>query len=90
MVEAGLPANGTRKTDSFVANVAERIVGRSQIATDQKRLGDVIKYRIGNVLWETMTNLEQAIGEKLRPLCEDAENVRRLVSHPGHLVGAVP
>jgi len=45
-------------------------------------IGDVIKDRIGNVLWETMADLEQAIGEELRPLCEDAENVRRLVSHP--------
>ena len=45
-------------------------------------IGDVIKDRIGNVLWETMADLEQAIGEELRPLCEDAQNVRRLVSHP--------
>ena len=43
---------------------------------------DAIKDRIGNVLWATMADLEQAIGEELRPLCEDAENVRRLVSHP--------
>ena len=45
-------------------------------------IGDVIKDRIGNVLWETIPDLEQAISEKLRPLCENAENVRRLVSHP--------
>ena len=45
-------------------------------------IGDVIKDRIGNVLWETMADLEQAIGEELRPLCENAEAVRRLVSHP--------
>src|SRR5487761_2279033 len=45
-------------------------------------IGDVIKDRIGNVLWDTLADLEQAIGEELRPLCEDAENVRRLVSHP--------
>ena len=45
-------------------------------------IGDVIKDRIGNVLWDTMADLEQAIGEELRPLYENAEAVRRLVSHP--------
>ena len=29
-----------------------------------------------------LDDLEQAIGEELRPLCENAECVRRLVSHP--------
>ena len=45
-------------------------------------IGDVIKDRIGNVLWDTMADLEQAIGEELRPLYENAESVRRLVAHP--------
>jgi hypothetical protein len=45
-------------------------------------VGDVIKDRIGNVLWQTLDDLEQAIGEELRPLGESAECVRRLVSHP--------
>jgi len=45
-------------------------------------VGDVIKDRIGNELWENLDDLEQAIGEELRPLCEKAECVRRLVSHP--------
>ena len=45
-------------------------------------IGDVIKDRIGNVLWQSLDDLEQAIGEELRPLCDHAENVRRLVSHP--------
>jgi transposase len=45
-------------------------------------IGDVIKDRIGNVLWETIPDLEQAISEELRPLCEEAKCVRRLVSHP--------
>lgn len=45
-------------------------------------IGDVIKDRIGNVLWETIPDLEEAIGEELRPLCENAEKVRRLASHP--------
>jgi hypothetical protein len=44
--------------------------------------GDVIQDRIGNVLWQTLDELEQAIGEELWPLCDNAENVRRLVSHP--------
>jgi hypothetical protein len=46
-------------------------------------IGDVIKDRIGNELWEKLDDLEQAIGEELRPLCENAECVRKLVSHPG-------
>jgi len=45
-------------------------------------IGDVIKDRIGNVLWQSLDDLEQAIGEELCPLCENAESVRRLVSHP--------
>ena len=45
-------------------------------------VGDVIKDRIGNELWENLDDLEQAIGEELRPLCEKAEGVRTLVSHP--------
>ena len=45
-------------------------------------IGDLIKDRIGNVLWPTIADLEQAISEELRPLCEEAECVRRLVSHP--------
>jgi hypothetical protein len=44
-------------------------------------IGDVIKDRIGNVLWNTMADLEEAIGEELRPLYENADCVRRLVSH---------
>jgi hypothetical protein len=45
-------------------------------------IGDVIKDRIGNALWQSLDDLEQAIGEELRPLGESAECVRRLVSHP--------
>ena len=45
-------------------------------------IGDVVKDRIGNVLWDTMADLEQSIGEELRPLWENPECVRRLVSHP--------
>ena len=46
-------------------------------------IGDVIKDRMGNVLWETLADLEQALGEELRPLWENAACVRRLVAHPG-------
>jgi transposase len=45
-------------------------------------IGDLIKDRIGNELWDRFTDLEQAIGEELRELCKNAEAVRRLVSHP--------
>jgi len=45
-------------------------------------IGDLIKDRIANTLWPTLTALEQALSEELRPLCESAERVRRLVSHP--------
>jgi transposase len=44
-------------------------------------IGDVIKDRIGNTLWETLDALEAAIGEELRPIYETAERVRSLVSH---------
>jgi transposase len=44
-------------------------------------IGDVIKDRIANTLWETLDALEQAIGEELRPIYETAERVRGLVSH---------
>jgi len=45
-------------------------------------IGDLIKDRIGNTLWETLEAMEEAIGEELRPLWENAERVRTLVSHP--------
>jgi transposase len=45
-------------------------------------IGDLIKDAIGNQLWKTLEELEKAIGEELRPLWENAERVRSLVSHP--------
>jgi transposase len=44
-------------------------------------IGDVIKNRIANTLWETLEALEEAIGEELRPIYETAQRVRDLVSH---------
>jgi transposase len=45
-------------------------------------IGDVIKDRIANTLWDTLQALEEALGEELRPIYESADRVRRLVSHP--------
>ena len=45
-------------------------------------IGDVIKDRIANSVWQTLEALEEALGEELRPIYESAERVRRLVSHP--------
>jgi transposase len=45
-------------------------------------IGDVIKDRIANTLWQTLETLEEALGEELRPIYQSAERVRRLVSHP--------
>lgn len=45
-------------------------------------IGDVIKDRIANTLWNTLEALEDALGQELRPIYESAERVRRLVSHP--------
>ncbi len=45
-------------------------------------IGDVIKDRIANTLWQTLEALEEALGEELRPIYESAKQVRRLVSHP--------
>jgi transposase len=44
-------------------------------------IGDVIKDRIANTLWDTLDALEEAMGEELRPIYETAERVRSLVSH---------
>jgi transposase len=45
-------------------------------------IGDLIKDRIANTLWQTLEALEEALGEELRPIYQSAERVRRLVSHP--------
>ena len=45
-------------------------------------IGDVIKDRIANTLWQTLEVLEEALGEELRPIYQNAERVRGLVSHP--------
>lgn len=45
-------------------------------------IGDVVKDRIGNMLWGTLEALEAAMCEELRPIYETADRVRRLVSHP--------
>jgi transposase len=44
-------------------------------------IGDVIKDRIGNLLWGTLEAIEEAIAEELRPIYDSAERVRNLVSH---------
>lgn len=45
-------------------------------------IGDLIKDRIANTVWESLEALEQSLGEELRPIHETAQRVRRLVSHP--------
>jgi transposase len=45
-------------------------------------IGDLIKDRIGNVLWTTLEDLASAIGEEIRPIYQTPERVRSLVSHP--------
>ena len=42
----------------------------------------MIKDRLGNVLWETLDAMDEALGEELRPIYEPAGRVRALVSHP--------
>lgn len=44
-------------------------------------IGDVLKDRMANTLWENFAALAVAIGEELKPIYETAERVRRLVSH---------
>lgn len=51
-------------------------------------MGDVIKDRLANTLWETLDDVEAAIGEELKPICETAERVRSLASN-GWLVDQV-
>jgi hypothetical protein len=45
-------------------------------------IGDLIKDRIGNGLWNTLEALEMAIGEEIRPIYQTPDRVRSLVSHP--------
>jgi transposase len=45
-------------------------------------IGDLVKDRIGNVLWGTLEKLEAAIAEELEPIYESAQRVGSLVSHP--------
>lgn len=45
-------------------------------------IGDLIKDRIGNVIWDTLEAIEEAIAEELRPIYQAAAQVQRLVSHP--------
>jgi len=51
-------------------------------------IGDVIKDRLGNRLWDTLEAMEEAIGEEIRPIYASAARVRSLVSHPWLLVQA--
>ncbi len=44
-------------------------------------IGDLIKDRIGNTLWESLDKLEEAIVKVLRPIYESAAEMRTLVSH---------
>jgi transposase len=44
-------------------------------------IGDLIKDRIGNIIWDSLDKLEEAIGEEVRPIYEAAARVRTLVSH---------
>ena len=45
-------------------------------------IGDLIKDRIANTVWDTLEVLEEAVGQELRPIYQSPEQVRRLVSHP--------
>ena len=40
-----------------------------------------MKDRIANTLWHMLESLEEPLGQELRPIYENAEQVRRLVSH---------
>jgi transposase len=51
-------------------------------------IGDLIKDRLGNQLWPSLATMEAAISEELRPIYQNAQRVKRLVSH-GWLVAQV-
>jgi transposase len=44
-----------------------------------EKLGDLIKDRIGNMLYDTLPEIEAAISEKLRPIWHGPERVRSLI-----------
>ena len=46
-------------------------------------IGDLIKDRLGNTLFKTLDEIEDAIGEELRPVYETADRIRSLVSTHG-------
>jgi hypothetical protein len=47
--------------------------------TQLKKLGDLIKDRIGKILYDTLTDIEIAISEKLRPIWHGPERLRSLI-----------
>jgi transposase len=44
-----------------------------------EKIGDLIKDRIGNILYDTLPDIEPAISEKLRPIWHGPERVRSLI-----------
>jgi len=44
-----------------------------------EKLGDLIKDRIGNTLWQKLVDIETAIEEELRPLWREPARVRQLI-----------
>lgn len=44
-----------------------------------EKIGDLIKDRIGNAVWNTLQEIESAIEEELRPVWQQAQRVRDLI-----------
>jgi hypothetical protein len=49
-----------------------------------KKLGDLIKDRIGNILYDTLIKIEAAISEKFYLIWHGPERVRSLIGRVGY------
>ena len=77
---ASTPSRVCTRADRGASGVGAAHIARNSIRPRQSAM--VIKDRIGNVLWETIPNLEQAISEELCPLCMRPKTCRGLAAHP--------
>jgi transposase len=78
--QAGFHQNTHTPLDALPANV--RILSLPPYCPELnpvEKLGDLIKDRIGNTLYDSLAAIEAAISEKLRPIWHGPERVRRLI-----------
>ena len=78
--QAGFHQNTDTSLDQLPPNV--RIISLPPYSPELnpvEKLGDLIRDRIGNILYDTLTDIEAAISEKLHPIWHGPERVRKLI-----------